>query len=257
MTNQKKKKLQKNKKDTKLSLADHLSELRTRLILVAVIFIITTSIGYLLSNTFITFLTNPLKESLIFTSPSGGFNFRIQVAMLFGFLITIPFILQQTLAFISPVFPYKFTKIIYIFLFLSFLLSIAGVSSAYYIFLPATLHFFQKFSGPHLKALIVAQEYLQFISWYFIGFAIFFQLPVILIAINYFHRLSLRILMSYQKHVILISFVLAAFLTPTPDFINQTVVAVPIVVLYEMSILLILLINHFDILKLNPKSDKK
>lgn len=239
-----------------LSISGHLSELRTRIIVVFIFLGISCVISYAYSNILITVLTYPLKQKLIFTTPSGGFDFKIQVSFLVGFLVSLPVIVFQILQYISPIFPRTFQKKITVLFILSFILAITGILIAYFIFLPGTLHFFQQFITPGLSSLIVAQEYLRFVSWYLAGFAFFFQLPIFFITINAFSRLKFKKLMQLQKYVILGSFILSAFLTPTPDFINQIVVAIPIILLYQVSIVTIVFINKTKKLQLNKMFDK-
>jgi sec-independent protein translocase protein TatC len=119
----------------------------------------------------------------------------------------------------------------------SFLLALFGVLTAYYLVLPATLNFLANFAGVQLKALISTKDYFSFITKYLLGFAILFQLPLVMQILGRFVKLRASTLLKYWRHVIVVSFVVAAVLTPTPDPINQAIMAAPIIILYFISVL--------------------
>jgi sec-independent protein translocase protein TatC len=119
-----------------------------------------------------------------------------------------------------------------------------GAAFAYFITLPAALHFLNEFSSDQVKALISTNEYISFVTIYVAAFAILFQLPLILLFINHITPLSPGALMRQQRLVILLSFVAAAVITPTPDIVNQTFMALPIIVLYQISMALVWLVNR-------------
>jgi sec-independent protein translocase protein TatC len=125
----------------------------------------------------------------------------------------------------------------------SFLLVLAGSSFAYFIALPASLYFLKQLSPTHLVSLITTEAYTSFIARYLIGFALLFQLPLVMLLINSFYKLSIKKLLSIEKWVILAAFTFAAILTPTPDIINQLIMAIPIIVLYQISLFVVFVTN--------------
>lgn len=220
----------------KLTVAQHLQELRSRLTWSIIALMVGGIFGYTQRERIINFLVQPLDQQLYYSSPTGGFDFLIKVCLFFGFLVAVPILVFNLLKFIAPALPsrvtYKTTKI----LVLSTLLALAGASFAYYVSLPAALHFLNNFSEGPVTSLISANEYFNFVMVYMAGFAALFQMPLILSFVNKITPLSPAKLMKKQRVIILASFIIAAILTPTPDPINQTLMAAPIIVLYQSSI---------------------
>ncbi len=222
--------------DTKMSVAEHLHELRTRLTWSVVALSIGGIMGYVYNKPIIGFLVKPLNEQLYYTSPTGGFEFLIKICLFFGFLGAIPIIVYNLLRFVAPALPSKVSYKTGRILLLSTLLAFAGVTFAYYVSLPAALHFLNKFSSGYVTSLISANEYFTFVMVYLAGFAALFQMPLIMSFINKVTPLKPAALMKKQRVVILISFVIAAILTPTPDPLNQALMAAPIIGLYQTSV---------------------
>ena len=129
---------------------------------------------------------------------------------------------------------------------------ILGMAFAYFISLPASLHFLSTFNSGQVKSLISTDEYFSFVTHYLLGFAILFQLPLVMIFINQIAPLKFSRLWSFERWVILISFILAAIITPTPDWVNQTIMAIPLIILYQISAIIVVLINKRRVVKANP-----
>lgn len=225
------------KRDPKhLTIAEHLQELRGRLLWSAVALMIGGVLGYVYNDQIIAWLVKPLNQQLYYTSPAGGFDFLIKVCVFFGFLLAIPVLVYQLIRFLSPAVPanisYKTGKILVI----SVILALAGVSFAYYVSLPAALHFLSNFSTGSVTSLISANEYFNFVMIYMVCFAVLFQMPLVIAFVNKVTPLSPKVLMQKQRVVILASFIIAALVTPTPDPLNQTLMALPIIALYQSSI---------------------
>lgn len=220
----------------KMPMMDHIGEFRKRVLWCLVALLIGGVIGYRYQEQIIAILVKPLGQKLFYTSPTGGFDFLIKICLFFGFILAVPVIIYNFFKFISPAIPpyvtYSFSKIIVV----SILLALAGVSFAYFVSLPAALHFLNNFSNEQVSSLISAQEYFNFVMIYMAGFALLFQMPLVFSFINKVKPLKPARLLKQQKVVILISFVIAAILTPTPDPINQALMAAPIIALYQTSI---------------------
>jgi len=221
------------------TIAEHISELRHRAIYCAVALLIGGVIGYKFQDQIIAWLTKPLGETLFYTSPAGGFDFLIKICIFFGFLLAIPIIMYNILRFISPAVPRYITIKTGKILVISIGLAITGATFAYYVSLPAALHFLNGFSTKEIQSLISAQEYFNFVMIYIAGFAALFQMPLLITFINKITPLNPKMLMKKQRVLILVSFIIAAVLTPTPDPVNQTIMALPIICLYQISIVIV------------------
>lgn len=231
-----------NPHTTRKLFIDHVAELRSRLFWILLSISTGSVIGYWYRNVFVSFLLQPLHKPVFYTSPTGGFEFLFTVCLFFGVLVSIPVILYHTVQFIQPVIPQKARVSLVRLVSLSFLLMVGGVSFAYFVSLPTALHFFNQFASVQVQSLISTNEYFSFISNYLLGFGIIFQLPLILLLTNAVVSLSLSWLVKQERLVIVFSFILGALLTPDP--LNQAIMAVPLIVLYQVSILSIWLVNR-------------
>jgi sec-independent protein translocase protein TatC len=231
------------KAEVELTFLEHVQELKSRFTWVLLSLIAGSILGYFLRDYILRFLLLSRSEPLFFTSPTGGLDFVIKICLLFGLLVSLPVLLYQILTFLQPVLPDHTKRFAVEMLAASFGLMGIGMAFAYLVSLPAALHFLAEFSTDQIKSLISTDEYLSFVIIYLVGFGVLFQLPLVMWVINKVTKLDTHKLMSWERYVILISFVVAAILTPTPDFVNQTIMAVPMIALYQVSICLIWLAN--------------
>jgi sec-independent protein translocase protein TatC len=222
---------------------DHLIELRKRLFWCAVVVGIGSIIGYYFNQKIISFLARPLNQPLYYTSPAGGFNAVFQISLMFGILLSTPFLVYQLVKFIEPAISKQSRNFVLISSFSSFGLMLLGVMFAYFVSLPAALSFLSKFGSGEIKSLISTKDYFNFILIYIGGFGLLFQLPLVILSANWAHKIKARKLLKYIRYVILISFIAAAIITPTPDPFNQTIMALPIILLYLISVVLVWIVN--------------
>ncbi|HSW48501.1 MAG TPA: twin-arginine translocase subunit TatC [Candidatus Saccharimonadales bacterium] len=216
--------------------AQHLTELKNRSLYSALSIVIGSVIGYIYRVEILKFLILPLKQSIYYTSPVGGFDLTFKVSILFGVIVSFPVIVYQILKFLQPAIPQNYKMSLDKFLVASWMLLMMGVATAYYLSLPAALNFLSEFGSDQVRALISAQDYFIFVLSYLGGFGLLFQLPIIMLLIHKITPLNPKKLLHYLRYVILVSFIVAAILTPTPDPINQTIMALPIILLYVITI---------------------
>lgn len=222
--------------DKKQPIELHIDELRKRALGCVMALVLGGAVGYHFQTEIIAWLVKPLGQQLFYTSPTGGFDFLIKICLFFGFLLAVPVIIYNFIRFLAPAVPERVSYSTVKLLFVSVILALLGVAFAYYVSLPAALHFLNNFTNDQIQSLISAQEYFNFVMIYLAGFAILFQMPLIFAFINKVTPLRPYVLMKKQRLVILGSFIIAAFLTPTPDPMNQTIMAIPIIGLYQTSI---------------------
>lgn len=222
--------------------SEHVKELRLRLLYAVGTLFLGSITGYVLHEPLFRLIKQPLNEQLYYTTPTGGFNAIIKISILFGVIVTVPVVVYQIGKFLSPAFKRRMqaTRII----FSSIILAALGVLFAYYLSLPASLHFLANIGDENLQSLLTVNEYLNFVFAYVVGFALLFQLPLIMLFINRIKPQRPGGLMRIQRYVVLLSFVLAAILTPTPDPMNQLIMALPIILLYQFSVGLIWFVNR-------------
>lgn len=232
------------KAEAKATFAEHIRELRSRLMWSLLFVAIGAGIGYALNDTLLNVLQRPLNETLYYTNPTGAFSFIIKICTVFGLIVALPMTLYQGFSFFEPLINVRTRRTIVLYVLLSALLAVAGIAFAYFISLPAALHFLVNFgNGTPIESLITANEYFNFVLAYIAGFAVLFQLPLIITFINRVTPLTPSKLMGGTRYVVLGSFIMAAIITPTPDPFNQALMAGPIILLYFLSALVVALIN--------------
>lgn len=223
---------------------EHVRELQIRLTWCAAAVAAGGFGAYMIHPSLLELIRRPLGQALYYTSPVGGFNFIFKLCFVTGIIVALPVILYHCFSFAGPLINKARKKLIISFAAWSFILAIAGVLFGYFISLPAALHFLTAFGGDNIQSLIRADEYFNFALAYIAGFALIFQVPVVMLFINRIKPLPPGIMMKSQRYVILASFILSAILTPTPDPVNQAIMALPMVFLYQIGIVLVWLINR-------------
>jgi sec-independent protein translocase protein TatC len=223
---------------------EHVREVQTRLTWSVVALLIGAGFGYFVYEELLYLIQKPLGQPLYYTSPTGGFSFIFKLCISFGLVVALPVLVYHFIKFLGPMLR-KFQKsVIIAYLLWSADLAFAGVLFAYFVSLPAALRFLTNFGGQNIESLITADEYFNFALAYLAGFAILFQLPLAVLFINRIRPLKPRKMIKAQRFIILGSFIVAAVLTPTPDPFNQTIMALPIVALYQLSVLLVWWVNR-------------
>jgi sec-independent protein translocase protein TatC len=220
-------------------LIEHIHELRIRLLWVVLMIIVASGISFYFHKILLNLLQQPLGQTLYYTSPTGGLTFLFKLCAVSGSIIALPLIIYNLFRFLVPVLEPHKQQGLFKYVIWSFLLAYGGVAFAYFISLPAALHFLTSFADKQIQSLINVNEYFNFAIAYVGGFALLFQIPLIILFINRLTPLPPRKMISSMRYIIVGSFIVAAILTPTPDPINQFIMAAPIIVLYILSIFLV------------------
>lgn len=222
----------------------HLHELQKRLTWSILAVIAGAGIAYSVHMWLFSVIQKPLNETLYYTSPMGGFNFLVKLCLVVGLIIALPIILYQFFSFLGPLLKKQHKLTITAYTLWSFDLACLGIVFAYFVSLPSALHFLAQFGGSNIQSLITVDEYFNFALAYIGGFALMFQVPLVVLFINRIKPLKPSKMMKAQRYVILCSFIGAAILTPTPDPVNQAIMAFPAILLYQVGIILVWLVNR-------------
>lgn len=179
-----------------------------------------------------------MQSGLIFIHPAEAFFAYLKLAFFTGILLSAPFILYQIWRYITPAL-YKHEKR-YFRSAAAFGtgLFFAGVAFAFFVVLPLGINFLVRMGGPELQAVFTIGNYISFSMIFLIAFGLVFELPVVIYVLVKLGVVSRRSLAAKRKYVFVLAFVLAAIITPSIDPFTQTVTAVPLLLLYELSIFL-------------------
>ena len=221
---------------------DHVRELRTRLFIVAAAFLAGSIVSYMYLDQVIHVLLAPLDgRKLIYLNPAGGFSFIFLVSIYAGIALAVPLLIQQLYGFVKPVLPANMRRYSWRILLASFVLLISGIAFGYFFAIPGALKFLYEFAGDYIQASLTADSYLNFVIAYTIGIGLVFQLPLFLLLVHWIKPFTPKGLLSSERWVIVLSFVAAAIITPTPDPLNQTIIALPIIIVYQLGVVAILI----------------
>ena len=245
-------------KKAEMPLTEHLADLR-RSILISVIFIaIAFVLAFNFSEDLFRILMFPLRDelkvdgrspffhliakakptSLVFLSPAEAFWMYLKVSFVAGLICSLPVIFYEIWRFISPGLMSKEKKYFLPFIMSSTALFLTGALFCFVIVLPFAMTFLLGYQTTNLTPMISVGNYIDFCLKFILAFGAIFELPLVIIFLTRFGIVSPKTLAKQRKYAVLFAFILAAVLTPTPDAFNQTLMAVPIIILYEAGILI-------------------
>ena len=227
--------------DAKMSFFDHLTELRTRIVWSLVPAGIGLIIALYFTDRIMVFLQRPLvkmKTPPVFLAPTEYFWTYMKVAMIAGLFIAMPVVLWNVWAFVAPGLHKHERKYAAPFVIIGSLLFILGGAFALLVVVPFAIQFLINF-GMEKGAvpMISVASYTDFILKFTLAFGLVFEMPVIITLLSMLGVVTPQFLSKNRKYAILINFIIAAVLTPTPDALNQSLMAGPLIVLYEVGIL--------------------
>jgi sec-independent protein translocase protein TatC len=230
--------------DLTMTILEHLEELRSRLIKIIIAAALGFAVGYYYSKPILDFLEKPLiaalpeaQKQLIYTGLTEAFFTYLKVGLLAGIFIASPFILYQVWAFVSPGLYKKEKSILVPVTVVSFFLFVGGAAFAYFIVFPTGFKVLIGLTDNTSQVpFIKMQEYFSFVMWMLLAFGVSFELPVVIFLLSRFGIVSYQGLKKFRLYALLGAFILGAVLTPTGDIINQSLLAVPLFILYEVSI---------------------
>lgn len=226
-------------RDKELSLVQHLSEFRDRLMVACIAIAITTAISFLFTTDIIKLLLVPAGVSkLIALSPTENFTTYFRVALFSGFALAMPVILYEIYAYIDPALRRSERRFALTAGPFVLLLFVGGMVFCYLVLLPNALKFLLNFGSEVIDNQLRASEYLSFVTLFIVGMGVVFEMPLLIFALIKVGVVQRSWLTSKRRYIFLLSFVVAAVLTPTPDPFNQSLVAIPIYLLFELGLLL-------------------
>lgn len=240
----------------KMPFLSHLEELRRRLIVSLIAIGVGFSLSFYFSEQIMAFLkriltttfviqktypfvvtTTKAPPALIFVAPAEAFWAHIKIGFLAGLLLAIPFLLFEVWRFVSPGLLERERRYALPFVVLGTLFFFFGLAFCYFVVLPFAMNFLLTYKTEHLTPMLSIGLFIDFTVKFLLAFGLIFQLPILMSLAARLGLVTSRFLSQNRKYAILLSFVIAAILTPTPDVFNQTLMAGPLCLLYEVGIL--------------------
>jgi sec-independent protein translocase protein TatC len=227
--------------DGTMPVLEHLAELRLRMIISAGALLVASIICFFYIDLIRAVLTLPLGGlRLIYLSPPEAFMANLRLALISGFVLALPVILYELAAFIFPGLT-RSEKIFFITIIFGITLLFGlGVVFAYHVAFPFTLRFFLQFATEQLEPRFAISDFISFVLSFHLAFGIVFQLPLLTWGLGKIGLLSTQFLRSHRKIAFLILLAMSAVITP-PDIISQVVMVLPLLMLYEIGIIMVLI----------------
>ena len=218
------------------TLIEHLSEFRKRLIITIIFFIIAFLISLVFCSSIYKLLTASFNQKLVVLGPNDILSIYLMLAGICAFSLTLPFASYQIWAFVRPALEEREAKVVLSYVPATFILFIAGLCFGFFFITPALLNVLLSFGDDLFNIQLTANSYLTFIIHTSLPLGIIFELPVIVAFLTSLHILTPQYLIKNRRYGYFILLVLAVVLTPA-DFISDLTMAAPLILLYEVSIL--------------------
>ena len=237
-----------------MTIVEHLEELRSRILRMLLAFGVAAVVAWFAYNPILGFLTTPLRHlpqaaqvirhgQLIVTSPTEPLFIRLKVVSFAALALALPVVLWQLWRFIAPGLYSNEKRYAIPFVGSALVLFVAGVAVAFAT-LPAALHFLTDFSGGRIELLPRASEYLSFVLLLILAFGVAFEFPMLLVALSLVGVISSRNMRRWRRPAWVLILIVAGALTPAQDPITQVLLAIPMAILYELTILVTRVLKH-------------
>ena len=231
--------------DRELSLGEHLQELRRRLFISVIALVITSAVSFAFFRQIIDLLVLPARDlgevqglQLVYTEVTEMLSTSIKVSSLAGFILAFPVILYQTIRFVAPGLTDKEMRLLFLFLPGTLLAFAGGVAFGYFVMTPPALRFLLTFGNdvatPMIRISNIVNLMIRLLFW----MGVTFETPLVVYLLSQLRIVNARSFTHFRRFWLVIAFILAAIITPTFDPVNQAMVAVPLLVLYEVGVLL-------------------
>jgi sec-independent protein translocase protein TatC len=223
----------------RLTIIQHLEELRNRLIIAGLALLVMTVVSFLFTGRLmeVLLLRAPEGTNIIFVRPTEMFVTYFKVALVGGLALSMPVIIYQLIRFAVPGLKPNEKRWLYFIVPGASALFILGVTFCYMVLLPFALRYLLTFGAGIADPFISIGEFISFVVTLMIWMGIAFELPMVVVFLSKLGVVTPQQLRAYWKYALVGSFAIAAIITPTPDPFNQTLVAVPLYLLYEIGVL--------------------
>ena len=247
--------------EARMTLIEHLEEFRSRIFRVGIAFVVVAvAAAFFVEDIFYWLLEPSGLSDLNFMGPAQALLTDIKLVLFSAFLLTLPILIYQAWMFVAPAVGEMGRVTTYIVVTLSSALFLVGVAFGYYIVLPIGLQFLLGYAPDRYNEVITADFYLPFVTRFLLAFGIVFELPAAAYVGAKLGLVTAPLLRRYRRHALVVNAILAAALTPGQDPFSMILMAVPMVLMYEASILIARFVNpmipHEEALEASPLSDR-
>lgn len=222
--------------DLKMPFMEHLVELRTRLMRMVVAVAIGFSIAFWFSPYLLRFIKRPLKAELVFLAPTEAFFVNVKLALFAAIILALPVILLESWRFVAPGLLEREKQLTLPFVISATFLFLLGAAFCYVIVLPFGIQYLLSYATPDLRPMISVGNYVSFATRFMLAFGAVFEVPLVMFFLTLLGVVTPAVLARNRKYAILITFIVAAIVTPGPDVVSQILLGVPMMGLYELSI---------------------
>lgn len=231
--------------DKKLSVLRHIGELRHRLIVSVIAVVITSIISFIFFEQIFNILLVPAPQdiTLIYIEMTEMIGTIMRVCLVSGIILAMPYLTYQVIMFVSPALTRKEKRYVYLILPWIALMFAAGVTFSYFILIPPATEFLITFGSDIATPQIRIGNYISIVTRLLLAIGLVFEMPVVSTFLARIGVLKPKWLSDKRKVAFIFAFVLGAIITPTFDPINQTLVAAPLIILYELCIWLAKLVQ--------------
>ena len=230
-----------------MTLIEHLDELRSRIIKIGVVFVLAAVVAWFFRVDIFNLLLEPagnlLKGKLYVTSVAEQFVSDMKLALYVAFVVTVPVLLYQTWAFVAPAVGDMGKAFTYILIALASSLFIAGIVFGYIFVVPVGVQFLLDWASDRYKTIITPTNYMAFVTRFLLACGIVFELPAATYVSAKLELIDASLLKKYRKHAIVANTIVAAAITPSPDPFSMLLLAVPLIGMYEISIIIARYVN--------------
>ncbi len=226
--------------DKPMSVVGHLHELRSRLLLSLMAIVVLTVASFIFSDFLFNFISKPFSNvghKLNQFNILEGFTIRLKTSFLIGVLASLPLLIYQVWKYILPAINREDRMFMRIIFFSAILLFYTGIITTY-IFLPMAITTMLSFTPESIVTTINATQYFNFVVFFSLSMGVIFELPIMILILTKLGIITPSFLIQKRKHAIVIIWVVAAFVTPTSDPLTLSMVAVPLMILFEISIII-------------------
>ncbi|MGH3089452.1 MAG: twin-arginine translocase subunit TatC [Rubrobacteraceae bacterium] len=229
-----------------MTLIDHLGELRSRILKVGIAFVLASIVAWFFREPIYYFLLDPggelLGDRLQFTNVTAPIFTDVKLALYTGLMVTLPILFYQAWAFVAPAVGEMGRIFTYTLIGLASSLFVGGVAFGYYLVLPLALNFLIGWDPDRFQQIITTDAYLQFVTRFLLAFGVAFEVPAATFVGAKLGLVDAAFMRKYRRHAIMVNALVAAMITPADPF-SMIMLAIPLILLYEVSILIAAKVN--------------